>query len=244
MLLWHTVNELRDKGAINIATNYALKSDKMVLDKLAEHTLGDPDAYTDVTLQNIICEIEAEAEQRGMEKEREINYKRQSEMSEQFGKIIDEVSSKVNVVQNDMINHLSGLRIEIDERLRIINRDINHTEESTDKFRRVYRWVIGILGLIIIVSSIVIGLKQDKVLAILVTAVPTTLWLLGWILNKELKLKGIEDEFSMMWKMRRLSKYNCSLEEKELLQKRRDEIDIKMKKYQDDLVNDPARLNG
>ena len=68
-----TINGMLAAGSITPEQCYALKGDKLVLERLAQKTLGDPDAYTDVTFSDIISEIQQEAEIKGALKEKKKN---------------------------------------------------------------------------------------------------------------------------------------------------------------------------
>lgn len=60
-----TVNTLLRKGEISSDTCYALMGNKLVLDKLAEKTLGDPDAYHENTPLEILQEMLDESKRAG-----------------------------------------------------------------------------------------------------------------------------------------------------------------------------------
>ena len=60
-----TVNTLLKKGEISSDTCYALMGNRLVLDRLAEKTLGDPEAYHESTPLEILQEMMEESRQAG-----------------------------------------------------------------------------------------------------------------------------------------------------------------------------------
>ena len=88
---------LASKNQITPEQCYALKGDKLVLERLAQKTLGDPDAYTDVTFCDIISEIQQEAEIEGALKEKKKNEILQMLVLNPKLAILDETDSGLDV---------------------------------------------------------------------------------------------------------------------------------------------------
>ena len=61
-----TVEGLLASGEIDLSTYYTLKSNRYVLDRLTEKTLGDPDAYEESTPVDILREVREEGKREGI----------------------------------------------------------------------------------------------------------------------------------------------------------------------------------
>ena len=79
-----TAKELLRTGIIDSDKCYVLMSNKLVLDKICEAVHGDPDEFTEQTPLQVLQEIQLEAEQRGIEKERQKSRIIQQAKDEEF----------------------------------------------------------------------------------------------------------------------------------------------------------------
>ena len=65
--LSRTVDHLLESGEIDAKTCYTLKSNHYVMERLAEKTLGDPDAYDETTPLDILKDVREEGKKEGIE---------------------------------------------------------------------------------------------------------------------------------------------------------------------------------
>lgn len=124
-----TVNTLLKRGEISSDSCYALMGNKLVLDKLAEKTLGNPDAYHENTPLEILQEMMEESKQAGAsEAEQRFNEWKQNNAIEQ-AKQQHELQMKSDMLAADLISMTQAA-------LRSSQSELYTMEEKRKKARR------------------------------------------------------------------------------------------------------------
>ena len=123
-----TINGMLAAGNITPEQCYALKGDKLVLERLAQKTLGDPDAYTDVTFCDIISEIQQEAEIEGALKEKKKNEIIMEERDKANDAIIQQMMASKRELQSDLVHHLN-------ESLRNAKKELEIQQQRLDEIK-------------------------------------------------------------------------------------------------------------
>ena len=127
---------LASKNQITPEQCYALKGDKLVLERLAQKTLGDPDAYTDVTFCDIISEIQQEAEIEGALKEKKKNEIIMEERDKANDAIIQQMMASKRELQSDLVHHLNESLRNAKKELEIQQQRLDEVEVSVKRFKK------------------------------------------------------------------------------------------------------------
>lgn len=227
-----TINGMLDAGDITPEQCYALKGDKLVLEKLSQKTLGDPDAYTDVTFSNIIQDIQQEAEREGALREKEKNEKVLQERKKANDAIIAQIKASGQEMQSNLLRHLKEALKSEEDRLVIQKHHLDEVVKSTNRFRK------GIKIAVIVCAAILIGLIiwtvtiNEVIYTVISAAVPIIAWAIYAVSSKEPNPKNIPEWIVKKWAMRQCRIKGCSDIEKQLIEEKIDKLKNEIAKYE------------
>ena len=146
-----TVAELMDKGEIDSKVCYALRGSRLVSEKLARKTLGDPDAFTDMTPFEILQEIrdEAKAEERDRIKTEENERQKLRDIESKKAK--DNYEKNLKIVEQER----DELRRELQLKDKNRYNELLVMKNDGDKYR--HKWMIFVIALAISFGVILVG---------------------------------------------------------------------------------------
>lgn len=182
-----TVRRLLEHGKIDADTCYTLMSNKMVMDKLAKRTLGDPSAYTEDTPMDILAEIKSDGRQEGFEEATKLHMEAQNELAQSIA-----IVQKRHMEEKDALNHqiASILADSLSQKVRLRD-DLLLRKAQADNYRKGLKRFIFIIA----VSSATIALVgvvwfwiidkggQANILPLITALAPLSLWIVGFICN-------------------------------------------------------------
>ena len=209
-----------------------MRGSKLVSEKLMQRTLGDPDAYTDMTPYEIIQEIRADA------KAEERDLMRQEEINNQ--KLINDEKERIQQLHEDEVN---GLKTKIEELQRNAQRrdkkrytELNGIIDQADNYRRKLKIAVTsvsvFLAVVLIAAIVVYGFFRDKewytpiigyittTCTILPIIMAIALLAFGLVKEKSVSMLGIINSFLDSRREAKLTKLGFSSEEYNELKKR------------------------
>ena len=102
--LSRTVDHLLESGEIDVNTCYTLKSNRYVMERLAEKTLGDPDAYNESTPLDILKDAREEGRKEGIEESTKKHKIELAVQKEEQDKIIAAARENNRELVNELLN--------------------------------------------------------------------------------------------------------------------------------------------
>ena len=111
--LSRTVDHLLESGEIDVKTCYTLKSNHYVMERLAEKTLGDPDAYDETTPLDILKDVREEGKKEGIEESSRKHKIELAVQKEEKDKIIAATRDNNMELVNELLN---TVKIAVDEK--------------------------------------------------------------------------------------------------------------------------------
>lgn len=228
-----TINGMLDDGSITPEQCYALKGDKLVLEKLAQRTLGDPDAYTDVTFSNIIVDIQQEAEKEGALKERRKNEAAMEEQKKESDAKIQRIEAANREMHSDIIRHLNGSLESTEDALNIQQRNLDEVDLSVSKFKTRVNIIVVICIAIVTVSIVITSLLSEIIGTIISVVAPIIAWTISAISSKKINPKSIYEWMVKKYMLNQCKKRHCSTAEKQLLEDKIQTIKAEIEKYEE-----------
>lgn len=185
--LSNTVKGLLARGKIDADTCYTLMSSKLVMDKLAKRTLGDPNAYTEDTPMDILAEIKNEGRQEGFEEATKLQKTAQNELiqqreiirkehAEEKTQLINQIASVLNISIKRKTSHRDDLLL----RKKRAEKYLNKVKKSL---------LIATIATAVVMIGAVIwiwvddNLNQKEILSLITVIVPFALWIMAFIIN-------------------------------------------------------------
>lgn len=227
--LTNTVNDLLEKDVIDADTCYTLKSNKLVLDKLTQRTLGDPNAFTADTPLDIIAEIRNEGRLEALDELNEQRTRMQEEYTNKMKEEQERYTSEKSMLEDQLVILLTGKKMTKEKRLS----DLHNYERMAQRYKSI--WAKAICVLIILSAVITFGgifwlwkldSNKDTLYLPLATAlIPAVIWFVGYIISLIMSKKVMPIEV-INWFLekrysKKCSKLGCSRTEIEAL---KDEI--------------------
>ena len=228
-----TINGMLDAGDISPEQCYALKGDKLVLEKLSQKTLGDPDEYTDVTFSDIIQDIQQEAEREGALKERIRNEAAMEEQKKASDARIQRIEAANREMYSDIVRHLNASLKSAEDELKAQQQRLEKVERSVIKFKKRFNIAIIVCAVIITITIACMIIISDVIYAIASIAVTIAIYTISAISSKEFSPKSIYKfgvEKYMLWQCKKIG---CSAAEKQLIEDKIQTIKAEIEKYED-----------
>lgn len=209
-----TINGMLAAGSITPEQCYALKGDKLVLERLAQKTLGDPDAYTDVTFSDIISEIQQEAEIKGALKEKKKNEIIMEERDKANDAIIQQMMASKRELQSDLVHHLNESLRNAKKELEIQQQRLDEVEVSVKRFRKQLNTVIIVCAVVVALATACTIIMNETIYTILCVVLTIIIWTISAISSNELGPRSIYKWAISKWRLRQCKRRHCSDEEK------------------------------
>ena len=237
--LVNSVNELQSKGVITSEVCYMMRSSRLVSEKLAEKTLGNPDAFTDATSLEILQEIreesanEARKEMQDKLEEQKIQaHEEKVQMQEQHKTETDSLKSQLDIL----------LRNSLEAKNKSL-KELKLKKEKGTKSRRRWKRAIIIFGivllLLLIVSIITCVIWKEKdwyspTISLVCTILPIAIAIIGFLYGiateKTMKPQEIIKKFLDIKEENKLKKLKYSKTEYDDLNREIQEIESKLQK--------------
>lgn len=228
--LSRTVDHLLESGEIDVNTCYTLKSNRYVMERLAEKTLGDPDAYNESTPLDILKDAREEGRKEGIEESTKKHKIELAVQKEEQDKIIAAARENNRELVNELLNTVH-IVLQEKEKAHAVCLDRLKVARIFRLFLKVFIALIycGLVGALVygIVRLAIISQSKpinylDIALAIWPVLVQAIFSLISWFTVKEFKPWGIlnslvENCYELLCK-----KLKCSEAEIQILN---DEID-------------------
>lgn len=232
-----TINGMLVAGSITPEQCYALKGDKLVLERLAQKTLGDPDAYTDVTFCDIISEIQQEAEIEGALKEKKKNEIIMEERDKANDAIIQQMMASKRELQSDLVHHLNESLRNAKKELEIQQQRLDEVEVSVKRFKKWLSTFIIVCAVVVALATACAIITNEAIYTITSVVVAIAIWTISAISSKELSPRSIYKWAISKWRLRQCKRRHCSDEEKRLLEEKIDTLKADIAKYEDSALS-------
>lgn len=228
-----TINGMLNEGSISPEQCYALKGDKLVLEKLAQKTLGDPDAYTDVTLSNIISDIQQEAEKEGALKEKKKNEVLMEEQNKANAVIIQRMEASNREIKTDFMRHLNEALKNEESRLSLQQQHLDEVNKLVARRKKWINLAIVACATIAVLAIVFTIIANELIYTIVSAVVPMVAWMISAIGAKKINPQSIYDWVIKRLVLRQCKKRGCSDEEKQLIEEKINMLKTEIAKYED-----------
>ena len=238
--LCRTVDHLLENGEIDANTCYTLKSNRYVMERLAEKTLGDPDAYDESTPLDILKDAREEGKKEGIE---ESIKKHKIEMAVQKEEQ-DKVIAAARENNRDLVSELlNTVHIAVQEKEKARTACLNRLKVA-NTIRLSLKVVIA-LAYCGLVSALIYGIVRlaiicqskpinylDIALAVWPVIVQAIFSLISWFTVKEFKPWGILKTLVDNCYMALCRKMKCSEAEIQILNNEIDQLKARKTKLE------------
>lgn len=162
-------------------------SNKIVMDKLAKQTLGDPSAYTEDTPIDILAEIKSDGRQDGFEEATKLHMEARNELAQSIA-----IVQKRHMEEKDSLNHqiASILADSLNQKIKLRD-DLLLRKAQADNYRKGlnrFVFIIAVVSAAITLGGVVWFWTIDKgtqteILPLITALVPLSFWIIGFIGN-------------------------------------------------------------
>lgn len=240
--LVNALDDMEKDGEITPEICYSLKSNRLVSEKLANKTLGNPDAFTVSTAHEIYQEILQEAKESGREEERvrsaqEINSIRQQESAEK-DTLRTERDKSTRALIDSLNKNLETAQSKLDE--------LNRLEKKAQKGKRIWRFMFGSLAIVLSLSFLFgVGLfllpkykeSLPPLVAHICTVMPAAIALfffgVSFISGNTINLQNCAQNFIERRYLSNCEKLGCSHDAREKIELEIQDTIAQIKKYTD-----------
>ena len=167
-----TAQELLKAGAISSDKCYVLMSNKLVLDKICEAVHGNPDEFTEQTPLQVLQEIQCEAEQRGIEKERQKSKLIQQAKDEEFYATSKKAREQAVRRNNELIGAYKNNITECRDKRESENRRIQKAQKWAHAVQNILIFIYILLGSLVVFAFYNIYRKDANFLSLLSLVIP------------------------------------------------------------------------
>lgn len=196
--LSNSANSLLESGEISSETCYMMRSSRLVSEKLAEKTLGNPEAYTEMTPLEILHEIQDDAAQKArndmtaqLEQKVKEHNEEKRQIEENHNKDISQMSNTIHMLSQNLINEKKDKLEQLKEKKAIGTK----TKNRWNTFIIILFIIFGLLIIAAIVTYII--WKEQDWYSPFITLLLTLIPVLGYISTIVYNLINRENPFNL-----------------------------------------------